>query len=74
MGASIVERVAVLVYMASVTSFVLALLFASAAAGALTGGELFVYALAAGFGLEFVLSAWPTLWRREPPAEGQPGR
>jgi hypothetical protein len=29
-----------------------------------TASEMFVYGLAAAFGLEFVIASWPALWAR----------
>ena len=53
-----VHRVAVLAFMGSVTACLLALVFEQATRGpsGLLGGVIF--ALAAGFGLEFVSAAW----------------
>jgi hypothetical protein len=53
-----VHRLAVLAFMAPVTAWLLALVFEQATRGpsGLLGGVIF--ALAAGFGLEFVSSKW----------------
>ena len=53
-----VHRLAVLAFMAAVTACLLALVFEQAIRGpsGLLNGV--IYALAAGFGLEFVSSAW----------------
>jgi hypothetical protein len=53
-----VHRVAVLAFMGAVTAYLLALVFEQATQGpaGLLGGA--IYALTAGFGLEFVGSVW----------------
>ena len=65
-----VQRLAVVAFMAAVTTCLLALVFAQATRGpnGLLGAV--VYALGAGFGLEFVSSAW-TGRRRGPHSRHQ---
>ena len=65
-----VQRLAVLAFMAGVTACLLALVFAQATRGpnGLLGAV--VYAFGAGFGLEFVSSAW-TDGRRGPQSRRQ---
>ena len=58
------HRAAVLTFMAAVTIGLLALVFAQAGRGAAGLMGTLVYGLAAGFGLEFVGSAWSGRWRR----------
>ena len=52
------SRILALAYMAAVTAFLLTLAFAAAAKGPSGIPGLLVYALAAGFGLEFVAASW----------------
>ena len=48
-------------FVAAVSCWLIALVLAEAATGG--GLELVVYALTAAFGLEFLWSSWPRLWR-----------
>ncbi len=52
-----------LAFVAAVTATLLAFVFNPAASGAVDVGNLVVYSFAAGFGLEFVCSAWTGRWR-----------
>jgi len=67
-----VHQMAVLAFMGTVTACLLALVFEQAARGPseLLGGV--VFALAAGFGLEFVSSVWTG--RKEGPTRLDPSR
>ena len=67
-----VHRVAILAFMGAVTACLLALVFEQATQGpsGLLGGV--VFALAAGFGLEFVSSLWTG--RRDGPTRLDPSR
>jgi len=58
-----VHRLAVLAFMAAVTVCLLALVFGQATRGPSGLPGAVVYAFAAGFGLEFVSSAWTGRWR-----------
>jgi hypothetical protein len=58
------HRLAVLTFMAIVTACLLALVFGQTARGAAALPGIAVYALAAGFGLEFIGSAWTGRWGR----------
>jgi hypothetical protein len=60
---STVRQMAVLAFMALVTSGVLALLIGELARG--VGGlpAIVVYGVTAAFGIEFLAAAWPALWR-----------
>jgi hypothetical protein len=53
-----VQRLAVLAFMGAVTVCLLALVFAQATRGSNGLMGVVVYAFGAGFGLEFVASAW----------------
>jgi hypothetical protein len=58
------RRYGQLAFMASVTACLLALAFEQALTRGLPGfGAVAVYAFAAGFGLEFIASAWTGRWR-----------
>ena len=53
-----VQRLAILAFMVAVTACLLALVFAQATWGPNGLPGVAMYALGAGFGLEFVISAW----------------
>ena len=57
------RRYGQLAFMSAVTSCLLALVFAQATRGVAGIAGVAVYALAAGFGLEFVSAAWTGRWR-----------
>jgi hypothetical protein len=57
------RRYGQLAFMSAVTSCLLALVFVQATRGAAGLPGVAVYALAAGFGLEFVSAAWTGRWR-----------
>ena len=57
--------------MALVTCWLLALVFAKAGSGLSTPVELVVYALTAGFGLEFLIGCWPRVWPGPPQGRGR---
>ncbi len=63
-GVQTAQRVAVLVFIASVTTVLLAFVFGQAARGLAGLPGVLVYAFAAGFGLEFLGSAWTGGWRQ----------
>ena len=65
------HRLAVLTFMATVTACLLALALAQATRGPAALPSIAVYALAAGFGLEFAGAAWTGRWR-DPTAKRQP--
>jgi hypothetical protein len=52
----------VFMFVALVTSGVLALLIVELAQGAHGLAAVLVYAITASFGIEFLLAAWPSLW------------
>ena len=58
------NRYAGLAFVASVTLCVLAFVFGQAARGLEGVPGMVVYALAAGFGLEFMGAAWTGVWRQ----------
>lgn len=58
------HRVAVLVFIATLTTVLLAFVFGQAARGLAGLPGVLVYAFAAGFGLEFLGSAWTGGWRQ----------
>jgi hypothetical protein len=58
------HHVVVIGFMTAVTGWLLVLLFAAAGRGSSAAGELLVYGLTAGFGLEFISSSWPSVWGR----------
>jgi hypothetical protein len=55
-------------FMAAVTCYFLAIVFARAMGGAGGAAEVIVFGLGAAFGLEFLWTAWTRLWgpAREP--------
>ena len=59
------SRILVLAYMAAVTAFLLSFAFAAAAKGPSGFPGMVVYALAAGFGLEFVAATWTGRFNRD---------
>ena len=63
MVTSHIARNGQLAFVAAVTATLLAFVFGPAASGAVDVGNLVVYSFAAGFGLEFVCSAWTGRWR-----------
>ena len=52
----------VLAFMAAVTCYLLAMVFALATDGAAREIEVLVYGIASAFGLEFLWTAWPRRW------------
>lgn len=65
------QRLPVLAFMAVVTCWLLTLVFARAVHGFSGPVELVGYALTAGFGLEFLISAWTRLWPGPPRPRGR---
>jgi hypothetical protein len=61
------QRRIVLAFMGAVTCGLLALVFSGAARGGASALELVVYGGCAALGLEFLWSAWPSLWGDGPP-------
>jgi hypothetical protein len=59
---SVARQMAVLAFMALVTSGVLALLIVQLARGAHGLAGIAVYGVTASFGIEFLVDAWPSLW------------
>jgi hypothetical protein len=59
---SVAQQMAVLAFMALVTSGVLALLIVQLARGAHGLAAIAVYGATASFGIEFLVDAWPSLW------------
>ncbi len=57
------QQVATLAFMTLVTGCLLALVFERAATGPASLMDVVVYALTAGFGLEFLISSWPLVAR-----------
>jgi hypothetical protein len=51
-----------LAFMLVVTAYLMARVFAEAAGGLDAALEVAIYALTAGFGLEFLAASWPSLW------------
>jgi hypothetical protein len=60
------RRYGQLTFMAAVTACLLAFVFIQAAKGPGGVPGVVVYALGAGFGLEFVSAAWTGRWRERP--------
>ncbi len=60
---SLIARNGQLAFVAAVTATLLAFVFGLATDGSIGIGQLVVYSFAAGFGLEFVCSAWTGRWR-----------
>jgi hypothetical protein len=58
------ERTLTLAFMAAVTCYLLARVFAEAATGPEAALELVVYGVTAAFGLEFLIASWRSLWTR----------
>jgi cation transporter-like permease len=54
----------VMAFMAAVTCYFLAIVFARAMGGAGGAAEVIVFGLGAAFGLEFLWTAWTRLWGR----------
>jgi predicted membrane channel-forming protein YqfA (hemolysin III family) len=59
-----VRQMAVFLFMALVTSGVLALLIVELARGIHGLAAIAVYGVTASFGIEFLVDAWPSLWDR----------
>ena len=57
------SRYLVLAFMAAVTCFYVARVFAIANGGLQGVLEAIVFSGAAAFGLEYLISCWPSLWR-----------
>jgi hypothetical protein len=62
------QRRLVLIFMAAVTCGLLAFVIAGAARGGVSAPGFVVYGAMVAFGLEFLWSAWPSLWGDGPPA------
>jgi hypothetical protein len=52
----------VMAFIAAVTCYLLAIVIARSLEGSGELGEVVVFGFGAAFGLEFLWSAWPTLW------------
>jgi hypothetical protein len=57
-----IERCAVLAFMATVTCYMLSRVFLEAASGAGSVAEVVVYGATGAFGLEFLIASWRSLW------------
>ena len=57
-------RALVMAFMAAVTCYFLAIVFAQAMSGAGGAAEVIVFGFGAAFGLEFLWTAWTRLWGR----------
>jgi hypothetical protein len=56
------ERCAVLAFMATVTCYMLSRVFLEAAGGSGSIAEVAVYGGTSAFGLEFLIGSWRSLW------------